>query len=113
MAHPMHDSVVDLAQRAIGFMDGLLRDRMDLEEYAAKLKELDADAILAKYEDDFKHDVRLVYYLEALMLLSSLRHELDFQVAEYGTNVATEDMRMLRELLEKFGTVPAECNLTT
>jgi hypothetical protein len=102
----MHDAVVDLVRRAIGFMDGFLRDRMDLEEYAARLKELDADAILVRYKDDFKKDVRLVYYLDALMILSSLQHELDFQVAEYGANVATEDIRMLQELMSKFGHVP-------
>jgi hypothetical protein len=37
---------------------------------------------------DFKKNAGLVYYLDALMLLSSLQDELDFQVAEYGTNVA-------------------------
>ena len=114
MAHPMHDAVVDLVQRAIGLMDGFLRDRMDLEEYASRLRDLDADTVLAQYKEDFKRDVKLVYYLDALMLLSSLQHELDFQVAEYGANVATEDIRMLRELMSKFGSVPQsamqQCN---
>ncbi len=79
---------------------------MDVSEYAAKLRELDADSVLENYRDDFKDDVRLVYYLDALMILSSLQHELDFQVAEYGGNVATEDIKMLRELLHKFGNIP-------
>jgi hypothetical protein len=36
------------------------------------------------------------------MLLSSLQQELEFQVAEYGANVASEDIKCLRELMEKF-----------
>jgi hypothetical protein len=106
MHHPMHGAVVEAVENAISFMDGFLRDRMDLEEYAAKLKGLDVDGILSQYRQDFKNDVKLVYYLDALMILSSLQHELDFQVAEYGSNVASEDIRMLQDLLRKFGKVP-------
>lgn len=106
MYHSMHDVVVELVEKATGFMDDFLRDRIDLAEYAAKLKQLDADSVLEKYKEDFKNDVKLVYYLDALMMLSSLQHELDFQVAEYGSNVATEDIKMLRELLHKFGHIP-------
>ncbi|MDR3554288.1 MAG: hypothetical protein P4L55_06005 [Syntrophobacteraceae bacterium] len=84
-------------------MDDYLRNRLDLARYAEMLKGLDADSLLEKYKDDFKGDVKLVYYLDALMILSSLQHELDFQVAEYGGNVATEDIKMLRELSHKFG----------
>ncbi|MGC8494011.1 MAG: hypothetical protein ACP5SH_19990 [Syntrophobacteraceae bacterium] len=102
----MHDTVVELVEKAIGLMDDYLRDRLDLSEYLQKLKGLDADSVLSKYRDDFKSDVRLIYYLDALMIISSLQNELDFQVAEYGGNVATEDMKMLRELMHKFGGVP-------
>ena len=35
------------------------------------------------------------------MIISSLQHELDFQVAEYGVNVASEDIKMLKDLLPK------------
>ena len=108
----MHETVVELVEKAIGLMDAYMRDRLDLSQYAAKLKELDADSVLDRYTDDFKADVKLIYYLDALMILSSLQHELDFQVAEYGGNVATEDIKMLRELLHKFGRVPAECSQT-
>ncbi|SPF50522.1 hypothetical protein SBDP1_870034 [Syntrophobacter sp. SbD1] len=108
MQHPMHDNVVELVEKAMALMDDYLRDRLDISQYAEKLKELDADSVLEKYQDDFKNDVALVYYLDALMILSSLQHELDFQVAEYGGNVATEDIKMLRELLHKFGHIPAE-----
>jgi hypothetical protein len=106
----MHETVVELAERAIGLMDGFLRDRLDLAQYSAKLKELDVDSVLEKYKDDFKRDVKLIYYLDALMIISSLQNELDFQVAEYGGNVASEDIKMLRELLDKVGSVPAECS---
>jgi len=109
MTHPMHEAVIDLVEKAIGLMDDFLRDRLDLDRYAGKLKELDVDSVMVKYKDDFKKDVRLVYYLDALMILSSLQHELDFQVAEYGGNVATEDIKMLKELLRKFGHVPQQC----
>lgn len=102
MAHPMHEQVVDVVDKAIALMDGLLRYRIELDEYAEKLRELDIDSIMVSHESDFKTDEKLVYYLDALMLLSSLQHELDFQVAEYGTNVALEDMRNLQELVKKF-----------
>lgn len=102
MAHPMHESVVDLVQKAMTLMDQLLRDRIDLKEYSDQLEALDVDSVLVAYEHDFKGDAGLVYYLDALMLLSSLQHELEFQVAEYGSNVALEDMRNLEELLKKF-----------
>ena len=102
MAHPMHEQVIDVVDKAIALMDGLLRYRIELEEYAEKLRELDVDSIMVAHESDFKTDEKLVYYLDALMLLSSLQHELDFQVAEYGTNVALEDMRNLQELVKKF-----------
>lgn len=110
MQHAMHQTVVGLVEKAIGLMDGFLRDRLDLGEYLAKLKELDADSVLEKYKDDFKQDVRLIYYLDALMILSSLQNQLEFQVAEYGGSVASEDIKMLRELMDKFGRVPAECS---
>ncbi len=115
MTHPMHDKVVDLMQKAIGLMDDFLRNRIDLEKYSARLKELDADAVLVAHQEEFKKNVTLVYYLDALMLLSSLQHELDFQVAEYGANVASEDIRNLNELLEKMGVTsdrPSVCPKT-
>jgi len=102
MVHSMHESVVDLVQKAMALMDGLLRYRIDLDEYSTKLRALDVDSTMVAYEKDFKTEAKLVYYLDALMLLSSLQHELDFQVAEYGVNVALEDMRNLEELLNKF-----------
>ncbi len=102
MVHPMHESVVDVVQKAVALMDDLLRCRIDLSEYSEKLRALDVDGIMVAHENDFKVDATLVYYLDALMLLSSLQHELDFQVAEYGANVALEDMRNLQELLQKF-----------
>lgn len=102
MAHPMHESVVELVHQAVSLMDGLMRFRIELNEYSEKLRALDVDGVMVANENDFKQDATLVYYLDALMLLSSLQHELDFQVAEYGANVALEDMRNLQELLMKF-----------
>lgn len=102
MTHPMHESVVDLIQKARKIMDQFLRDRIDVEEFSAKLKALDVKDTLVTYKEEFKQNAGLVYYLDALMLLSSLQDELDFQVTEYGTNVALEDMRYLEELLDKF-----------
>jgi hypothetical protein len=98
----MHESVANLVQQAVVLMDDLLRFRIELSEYSEKLKALDVEGVMVAYKEDFKTDAKLVYYLDALMLLSSLQHELDFQVAEYGVNVALEDMRNLEELLKKF-----------
>jgi hypothetical protein len=98
----LHQSVVDLIHQTIGIMDELMRERIDLQEYASRLKALDADSLLETYQQDFKQDPKIVYYLDTLMIISSLQHELDFQVAEYGANVASEDIKMLRELLPKF-----------
>ena len=97
----MHQSVVDLIHQAIGYMDELMRDAIDLDAYAKGLKSLDADTLLETYQEDFKSKPDLVHYLDALMIISSLQHELDFQVAEYGVNVATEDIKMLKDLLPK------------
>jgi hypothetical protein len=102
MMSPMHESVVSLVGKAVALMDDLLRFRIELNEYAEKLKALDVESVMLAHVDDFKSDAKLVYYLDALMLLSSLQHELDFQVAEYGVNVALEDMRNLQELQKKF-----------
>jgi hypothetical protein len=102
MAPGLHQSVVDLVQQAIGIMDDLMRDRVDLQEYARRLKTLDAESLLTVYQQDFRQNAKFVYYLDALMIISSLQHELDFQVAEYGVNVASEDIKMLSELLSKF-----------
>lgn len=102
MTHPMHESVISLAQEAIALMDDLLRFRIELSEYSEKLKTLDVESVMVEHESEFKSDSKLVYYLDTLMLLSSLQHELDFQVAEYGVSVALEDMRNLEELMKKF-----------
>jgi hypothetical protein len=102
MVTGLHQSVVDLVHQTIGIMDDLMRERIDIQEYARKLKTLDADSLLETYRQNFKEDPNIVYYLDALMIISSLQHELDFQVAEYGANVASEDIKMLRELLPKF-----------
>ncbi len=102
MGHPIKEPLIDLIQRAMSLMDDFLRARIDLEEYAAGLRGLDVDSLMETYQADFKRDPGLVYYLDTLMLLSSLQHELEFQVAEYGANTATEDLKNLRELLEKF-----------
>jgi hypothetical protein len=101
MAHSLHQSVVDLVHQAIGFMDDLLREKIDLPVYARELRALDADGLLDAYQKDLRRNPELVHYLDALMIISSLQHELDFQVAEYGANVASEDIKMLRELLPK------------
>ncbi len=102
MPHAIHQPVVELVQTAIHVMDTFMRGRIDLETYAQKLQELDVESLMARYQQDFKQDAELVHYLDALMILSSLQHELDFQVAEYGANVASEDISMLKELLERF-----------
>ncbi len=107
MPHAIHQPVVAMVQKAIAIMDGFLRSKMDLQAYAQRLGELDADGLLAQYRPDFAKEPELVYYLDALMMLSSLQHELDFQVAEYGANVASEDVSMLKELLEKFARIEA------
>lgn len=101
MADSLHQSVVDLVHQTIGIMDDLMRDKIDLPVYARRLKALDADGLLEANQQAFRHNPRLVCYLDALMIISSLQHELDFQVAEYGVNVASEDIKMLRELLPK------------
>jgi dsDNA-specific endonuclease/ATPase MutS2 len=102
MANRLHQDVVDLVHQAIGFMDDLMRETLDAETYAEQLRALDVDRVLEEYRQAFRQDAGLVYYLDALMILSSLQHELDYQVAEYGVNVASEDIKMLRELLPKF-----------
>ena len=102
MTHPIHQQVAELTRQAIDLMDALMRDQIELEDYAKQLRQLDADSLLDRYQEDFKQDPDLVHYLNALMMLSSLQHELDFQVAEYGANVASEDISMLKDLLLKF-----------
>ena len=101
MTHPIHQPVVDIINEAIGFMDDFMRMKIELYGYSQKLKEIDVDTLLEKYKTDFKKDPQLVYYLDALMLLSSLQHQLDFQIAEYGANVASEDIKCLKEILDK------------
>jgi hypothetical protein len=100
--HPIHHSVVQVMQQSIDLMDALMRDKIDLDAYAKELNALKVDDLLGSYQEDFKKDPKMVYYLDALMILSSLQHELDFQVTEYGVNVASEDIRMLKDLLHKF-----------
>jgi hypothetical protein len=106
MIHPIHKPAVEVIHVALGLMDALMRDQMTMDDYARKLRTLNVDDLLAAHQADFKQDPGLVYYLDALMLLSSLQHELEYQVAEYGANVASEDMKCLRELLVKFGDKP-------
>jgi hypothetical protein len=104
MTHPLHQPVVDIINQAIGLMDDFMRMSIDANDYSQKLKQIDVDTLLKTHEIDFKRDPKLVYYLDALMLLSSLQHQLDFQIAEYGANVASEDMKCLREILDKLPT---------
>jgi hypothetical protein len=101
MAHSLHQSVVDLIHQGIDLMDDLMRDKIDLPGYTLGLKGLDADGLLFAHREEFKRNPDLVYYLDALMIVSSLQHELDFQVTEYGVNVVSEDIKMLKELLPK------------
>jgi len=105
MTHPMHQPVVDIINQALGLMDDFMRMNIDEDGYSQKLSEIDVDTLLEKYQTDFKKDPQLVYYLDALMLLSSLQHQLDFQITEYGANVASEDIKCLRDILDK---LPAE-----
>jgi hypothetical protein len=102
MTHPIHDPTVQIINEAIILMDQFMRDRIELDVYHQKLVMLDVDVLLEMYKEDFKKDAKMTYYLDALMLLSSLQQQLDFQVAEYGESVASEDMKCLRELLAKF-----------
>ena len=102
MVTGLHQSVVDIVHQAIGFMDDLMRDKIDVHDYARSLRNLDANSLLETYQQNFREDPKMVYYLDALMIISSLQHEIDFQVAEYGVNVASEDIKMLKELLPKF-----------
>ena len=102
MTHHIHDPTVQIINEAITLMDQFMRNQIDLDVYGRKLRAFDVDSLLEEYQEDFKTDAQLVYYLDTLMLLSSLQHQLDFQVAEYGESVASEDMKCLRELLAKF-----------
>ena len=101
MSQPIHQYAIEAAERAINMMDDLMRDKIDLDTYARQLNTLDVNSILERFDRNFKQDPQLVYCLEILMIISSLQHELEFQVAEYGTNVASEDIRMLKDLVEK------------
>jgi hypothetical protein len=101
MTPNLHQRVVDLIHQATGIMDELMREKIDLPTYARRLKALDANGLLDAHQEAFKREAGLVPYLDALMMISSLQHELDFQVAEYGASVASEDIKMLRELLPK------------
>jgi hypothetical protein len=105
MTHPLHQPVVDIINQAIGLMDDFMRMKIDVDEYSKRLKEIDVDPLFETYKRDFQTDPKLVYYLDALMLLSSLQHQLDFQIAEYGANVASEDLKCLREILDKLSEV--------
>lgn len=102
MTHPIHQPTVQIVNAAIELMDDFMRYKIDLDVYGQKLRELEVDRLIETYKEDFKKDAGLIYYLDALMLLSSLQQELEFQVAEYGANVASEDIKCLRELMEKF-----------
>lgn len=105
MTHPIHQPVIDNINVAIGLMDEFMRMNIEQDDYSQKLREIEVDCLLEKYQADFKKDSQLVYYLDALMLLSSLQHEIDYQIAEYGANVASEDMKCLREILDKLQTM--------
>jgi hypothetical protein len=102
MTHPIHQPTVQIVNAAIELMDDFMRYKIDLDVYGQKLRELEVDRLIETYKEDLKKDAGLIYYLDALMLLSSLQQELEFQVAEYGANVASEDIKCLRELMEKF-----------
>jgi len=104
MTKSMHQTAIQMAQQAIDLMDDLMRDKIDLDMYKQQLDALAVDEALDQFPQDFKQDPKSVYCLEIFMILSSLQHELEFQVAEYGQNVASEDIRMLTELLHKLTT---------
>ena len=71
MIHPIHQPAVQTIHKALDLMDGFMRDRIELDLYSQKLKELNVDELLETYHKEFKTDARMVYYLDALMLLSS------------------------------------------
>ena len=102
MTHPIHEPTVRIINEAIDLMDDFMRSKIDLDDYGRKLRALAVDRLIEANAEDLKRDVGLIYYLDALMLLSSLQQELEFQVNEYGANVASEDIKCLRELMEKF-----------
>lgn len=97
----IQDVAIETAERAIDMMDGLLRDKIDPDTYVQQLNTLDVDSILEGFEKNFKQNPKLVYCLEIFMIISSLQHQFEFQTAEYGLNVASEDIRMLKDLLDK------------
>jgi hypothetical protein len=104
MTQSIHQKAIELAQQAIDLMDELMRLKIDLDIYKQRLDELPVDEALDQFPKDFSQDPKLVYCLEIFMMLSSLQCELEFQVAEYGVNVASEDIRMLTDLLYKLTT---------
>jgi hypothetical protein len=104
MTESIHQKAIQIAQEAIDLMDELMRARIDLDIYKQRLDALAVDETFDQFPKDFKQDPKLVYCLEIFMILSSLQHELDYQVAEYGANVASEDIRMLKDLLYKLTT---------
>jgi hypothetical protein len=104
MPQSIQEVAIETAERAIDMMDDLLRDKTDLETYARQLNTLDVDSVLEGFDRNFKQNPKLVYCLEIFMIISSLQHQLEFQVAEYGLNVASEDIRMLKELINNLKT---------
>jgi hypothetical protein len=104
MPQSIHHVAIETAERAIDMMDDLLRDKIDLDAYTLQLSTLDVDSVLDGFDRNFKQDPKLIYCLEIFMIISSLQHQLVFQVAEYGVNVASEDIRMLKDLLNQLKT---------
>lgn len=104
MTQSIQQYAIKIAQQAIAVMDDLMRGKIDLDMYVQQLAKLEVDSVLDEFPKDFKQDPKSVYCLEIFMILSSLQNELEFQVAEYGVNVASEDIRMLNDLLQKLTT---------
>jgi hypothetical protein len=83
-------------------MDRVLKRQLNAEQYMAAIKEVDVDSIMTAHREEFTRDPGLIYYMDALMLISSLQWELEYTVAEYGLNAALDDKKNLEDLLGRF-----------
>lgn len=88
--------VITVGEQALALFRQFTREQISAMELQARLRELEAGTIMARYWDVLTSDPESVPSFEVLQLLSSLEGEMEYQVQRYGESSLWDDLKELQ-----------------
>ncbi len=93
--------VTEIIKEAVKVLYDYLRGLKSTKEVLNEINNLRVNDLLRKYWNELIKNEKYADFLEALLIISSIARELEFQEKEYGLDSVKEDIESLAKLYLK------------